>query len=79
MLAVQKPKLLYLLLIGMQIGILHAQPVTEFRVNLAGYAPHLPKRALLLSRQALTEPVVSLKNASGAVLGTYRAVPTAAA
>ncbi len=52
-----------------------AQSAVEFRVNLKGYPVNMPKRAVLLSREALTQPVVTLKTKEGKTISTYKCTP----
>ncbi|GGK17039.1 hypothetical protein GCM10007962_09120 [Yeosuana aromativorans] len=56
--------------------IVKAEVDVEIRVNLAGYLPNMPKKALILSKEALTAPILLLKNKSGDLLKTYAAIPS---
>lgn len=49
-----------------------AQSPVELRVNLGGYPTDMPKTALILSKTALNEPVMLLKNAAGEIVGEYQ-------
>ena len=51
-----------------------AEPLIEIRVNLAGYLPHMPKTALILSKKALVKPVMLLKSANGELLKKYSGI-----
>ncbi|MDH5365430.1 MAG: glycoside hydrolase family 9 protein, partial [Cyclobacteriaceae bacterium] len=55
--------------------ITKAQSSVEIRVNLGGYPPDMPKKALILSNKALDKPVLLLKNANGKLLKKYNGIP----
>lgn len=48
-----------------------ADSIIEFRVNLGGYTTHLPKKALLLSQQKVSNKVL-LKRENGEVVATFK-------
>lgn len=50
---------------------LSAESLLEFRVNLAGYRTHLPKKALLLSQQKLKDKIL-LKRADGEAIAAFK-------
>ena len=52
--------------------LIYAQPDIEIRVNLGGYPQHMPKKALLLSKISLKNPVLQLKDTNGRVVEQYR-------
>ena len=52
-----------------------SQPNVEIRVNLAGYPPNMPKKALVLSKEALKRPVLLMKNEQGEVISKFKALP----
>jgi endoglucanase len=52
-----------------------AQPATEIRVNLQGYPADMPKRALILSKGALEDPTLVLKDSKGETLKKYTGQP----
>ncbi len=62
---------LYILLLGAFAISAQAQPAVEIRVNLAGYPVGVPKKALILSRGALNNPILILKNDKGETLQEY--------
>ena len=53
------------------------QEMIEFRVNLAGYHPDMPKRALLMSTAELQDPKVLVKRENGDTVCALRAAPEA--
>ena len=62
------------LLFGLSAG---GQEMLEFRVNLAGYHPDMPKRALLMSSDALQDAQVLVKMESGDTVYIVSAMPEA--
>lgn len=52
-----------------------AQTATEIRINLGGYPSNMPKKALILSKVALANPILILKNVEGEVLKEYSSLP----
>jgi endoglucanase len=52
---------------------LKPETLLEFRVNLAGYTNHLPKKALVLSQEKLTNRII-LKKENGEVVETFKLV-----
>ncbi|MDH5475111.1 MAG: glycoside hydrolase family 9 protein [Cyclobacteriaceae bacterium] len=56
--------------------ITKAETVIEIRVNLGGYPPDMPKKALILSKKALANPILLLKNASGKLMNKYKGIPS---
>jgi len=54
---------------------IQAQPATEIRVNLQGYPADMPKRALILSKDALNNPTLILKDSNGKALKKYTGQP----
>ncbi len=72
---VRKKLLFWLsLLFGLSAG---GQEMLEFRVNLAGYHPDMPKRALLMSSDALQDAQVLVKMESGDTVYIVSAMPEA--
>jgi hypothetical protein len=59
-----------LLLVSIQV---FAQPETELRVNLGGYHPEMPKKALILSRVELDNPTVVLKSTDNETTQSFSA------
>ncbi len=55
--------------------ITKAESDIEIRINLGGYPPHMPKKALILSKKALVKPVMLLKNTNGELLKKYNGFP----
>ncbi|MEZ5070464.1 MAG: glycoside hydrolase family 9 protein [Bacteroidales bacterium] len=51
-----------------------AQPPVEIRVNLVGYRPEAPKKALILSRVELNRPDLVLRNSDGETLAIFPAL-----
>ncbi|MFT5884735.1 MAG: endoglucanase [Arcticibacterium sp.] len=50
-------------------------PSTEIRVNLRGYPSHMPKKAIVLSKEALGNPIVLLKDEKGEVISEFNCIP----
>ena len=63
-----------MLLVGFSL-ISRAQPEVEFRVNLRGYPTTMPKKALILSRTILEQPIALLKNEKGEIINQYSGTP----
>jgi len=55
--------------------VTEAQPATEIRINLGGYPLHMPKKALVLSKNTLVKPILLLKNAKGEIIKKYNGIP----
>lgn len=49
-----------------------AQSITELRVNLQGYHINMPKKALILSKTDLNNPIVQLKNEQGEIIQEFK-------
>ncbi len=64
-------RFLCMLLFQMGYLFIMAQPTTELRVNLQGYRPDMPKKAVVLSRSELSNPVLVLKSRNGETVGEY--------
>ena len=54
-------RVLYILLFGAFAISSQAQSTIEIRVNLKGYPCDMPKKALILSKGALDNPILILK------------------
>jgi hypothetical protein len=52
---------------------LKGQPDIDLRINLQGYRPELPKKALILSKNELQEPLLELRREDDQIVKTYRA------
>lgn len=50
------------------------ESLIEIRVNLGGYPPNMPKKALMLSKKALVKPILLLKNVDGELLKKYNGI-----
>ena len=68
-------RVVYILLFGAFAISSHAQPAVEIRVNLEGYPSNMPKKALILSKGALDNPILILKNDKGVTLKEYKCPP----
>ncbi|MBD0777405.1 glycoside hydrolase family 9 protein [Maribacter sp. ANRC-HE7] len=68
--------ILTLLLFYSCASLLHAQSPIEIRVNLRGYPGDMPKEVLILSKGALDNPVLKLKNEKGVTLKEYQCIPS---
>lgn len=66
-------RILSIIFISCCFSTASAQPTTEIRVNLGGYPTNMPKKALVLSKEALSSPIVFLKDANGKTLKKYKA------
>ena len=55
------------------------QTPIEIRVNLQGYHPNMPKIALILSKEAIKNPILLLKNEAGKTVEKYRATQSSEA
>ncbi|MFT4567885.1 MAG: endoglucanase [Saprospiraceae bacterium] len=64
-------RLLNILLIGCYALICQGQSSIEIRVNLQGYPSDMPKQVLVLSKGALDNPILTLKNEKGESLKEY--------
>lgn len=49
-----------------------AQPSIEIRVNLGGYPANMPKKALILSKEALDNPTILLTTEKGEIIKKFR-------
>ncbi len=63
-----------ILLIGCYALISEGQSSIEIRINLGGYPTTMPKKALVLSKSSLDNPILILINNNGIVEGEYRGV-----
>ena len=52
-----------------------ANPPVEIRINLEGYLSNMPKKALILSKGAMDNPILVLKNEKGEALKAYECQP----
>ena len=68
-------RILSILLLGTYGFIAQAQSAIEIRVNLKGYPNDMPKKALILSKGALDNPIMILKNEKGETLKEYECPP----
>jgi len=68
-------RVLSILLLGTYAFISQAQSAIEIRVNLKGYPSDMPKKALILSKGALDNPIMILKNEKGETLKEYKCLP----
>lgn len=68
-------RVLLILLFGAFALSLHGQSAVEIRVNLAGYPSNMPKKALILSKEALDNPILALKNDKGVTIKEYKCPP----
>jgi hypothetical protein len=50
----------------------YAQPTVEIRINLEGYPSNMPKKAMVLSKSVLNNPILVLKNNVGATLKEFK-------
>ncbi|MBD1262117.1 glycoside hydrolase family 9 protein [Maribacter polysiphoniae] len=57
-------------------SLLRAQSPVEIRVNLGGYPTDMPKEVLILSKEAIDNPVLKLKNEKGMTLKEYQCIPS---
>lgn len=64
-------RLLTILLISSYAHASQGQSSIEIRVNLQGYASDMPKKALILSKGTLDNPIMVLKNEKGEILNEY--------
>lgn len=65
-------RVLFMLLLGtLAIGS-YAQPTVEIRINLEGYPSNMPKKAMVLSKSVLNNPILVLKNNAGATLKEFK-------
>lgn len=70
-------RILYSIIIGALCTIFFsagAQSNVELRVNLGGYPQNMPKKALVLSKGLLTQPIVLLKNEQGELMEEFSAI-----
>lgn len=58
------------------VSLLQGQSPVEIRVNLGGYPTDMPKEVLILSKDALVDPVLKLKNEKGVTLKEYPCIPS---
>ena len=57
-------------------SLLRSQSPVEIRVNLGGYPTDMPKEVLILSKEAIDNPVLKLKNEKGMTLKEYQCIPS---
>jgi len=67
-------RILYMLLFGVYVTNSHAQSEVEIRVNLQGYPSNMPKKAVILSKGILNNPILILKNEKGVTLKEYKSL-----
>ncbi len=65
-------RVLYILLFGAFTISSQAQPAVGIRVNLQGYPTNMPKKALILSKEALDDPIMVLKDEKGETVIEYK-------
>jgi endoglucanase len=68
-------RLLNILLISCCALVSQGQTNIELRVNLAGYPNNMPKNVLILSKGALDNPILLLKNKKGETLKEFNSSP----
>lgn len=52
--------------------IAHAQPEIEIRINLQGYPIDMPKSAIILSKVAIDNPILVLKDVNGLIINEFK-------
>ncbi len=70
----EKVRIIGALVFFLYASILHTQSSIEIRVNLRGYPSEMPKKAMILSKVALKNPKLLLKDEKGEVLNEFDCV-----